>query len=67
MAVYLDEKEEESRREELKEYEQKIAEQINEDRLNAKARRKKQDKVFQKILLTTALAIIVAMVITWAR
>ena len=67
MAVYLNENEENLRNEELKKYDEEIQRQIDEDNVNARARRKKQDKVFQKFLLTAILVVIILMVITWAR
>ncbi len=67
MAVYLNENEENLRNEELKKYDEEIQRQIDEYNVNARARRKKQDKAFQKFLLTALLVVIVFLVITWAR
>ena len=67
MAVYLNENEENLRNEELRKYDEEVQRQIDEENVNAKARRKKQDKLFQKFLLLVLIAFIVFMVVTWAR
>ncbi|MCR5331146.1 MAG: hypothetical protein K6E62_08155 [Lachnospiraceae bacterium] len=67
MAVYLNEKEEEQRLKELEEYSRETQAKIEEDRINGKARRKKQDKIFQKIVLIVFAAVLIMLIISWAR
>ena len=67
MAVYLDENEEQKRMKELEEYSRETQAKIEEDRINGKARRNKQDKIFQKIVLLVFAIILVMLVISWAR
>ena len=67
MAVYLNEKEEEQRLKELEEYSRETQAKIEEDRINGKARRKKQDKIFQKIVLVVFAAVLIMLIISWAR
>ena len=67
MSVYLNENEEMIRNEEIKKYDEEVQRQIDEANINAKARRKKQDKAFQKFLWIAALAVVILLVITWAR
>lgn len=67
MAVYLNEKEEEQRLKELEEYSRETQAKIEEERINGKARRKKQDKIFQKIVLVVFAAVLIMLIISWAR
>ena len=67
MAVYLNENEEKKRLEELEEYSREKQAQIDEDRINGKAKRNKQDKIFQKIVLLVFAIILVMLVISWVR
>ena len=67
MAVYLNENEEKKRLEELEEYSREKQAKIDEDRINGKAKRNKQDKIFQKIVLLVFVVILVMLVISWAR
>ena len=67
MAVYLDEKEEERRRQELEEFSRERQEAIDTERTNSKDRRMKQDRIIQKILFLTAAAVLIYLVVVWAR
>lgn len=67
MAVYLDEKEEARRNEELEEYSRAKQEEIDIDRVNSREKRLKQDKIFQKILFLTFAAVLIFLVISWWR
>ena len=67
MSVYLDEKEEKSLKEELEAYDRERQDAIDEERVNAKARRQKQDKLFRKVLFTAFAIVLVMLVISWAR
>ena len=66
MAVYLDETEEARRRAELEEFDRERQEKIEEARINGKAKRKRQDKIFQKLLILVIVAVVVYLVIDWA-
>ncbi|MCR5418691.1 MAG: hypothetical protein K6E84_07230 [Lachnospiraceae bacterium] len=67
MAVYLDEKEEAKRNEELEEYSRAKQEEIDIERVNSREKRLKQDKIFQKILFLTFAAVLIFLVISWWR
>ncbi|MCR5325114.1 MAG: hypothetical protein K6E85_17800 [Lachnospiraceae bacterium] len=67
MAVYLDKNEEEKRWEEAKEYADKREAEIEEARINGKARRQKQDKLFQKGVILVFAIVLILLVISWAR
>jgi len=67
MAVYLDENEEAKRRSELEEYDREVQADIDEANINARARRKHQDKIFQRGLITAFVIVIAVLVIIWAR
>ena len=67
MAVYLNEDEEQKRWEEAKAYAEQRQAQIDEERVNGRAKRQKQDKVFQKIVITVFAIILIVLVISWAR
>ena len=67
MAVYLDEKEEAKRREELEEYDRTVQESIDTEKINARAKRMKQDRIFQKLLFLTFAAVLIFLVISWWR
>ncbi|MCR5684196.1 MAG: hypothetical protein K6G81_02080 [Lachnospiraceae bacterium] len=67
MAVYLDENEESKRRSELEQYDREIQAGIDESNVNARARRKQQDKLFQKGLITMFVIVFIVLAIMWAR
>ena len=67
MSVYLDEKEEKNLKEELEAYDRERQDAIDEESVNAKARRQKQDKLFREVLFTAFAIVLVMLVISWAR
>lgn len=67
MATYLNDDEEQKRWEEAKKYADEREAEIEEDRVNGKARRQKQDKLFQKVILTAFAIVLILLVISWAR
>lgn len=67
MATYLNDDEEQKRWEEAKKYADEREVEIEEDRVNGKARRQKQDKLFQKVILTAFAIVLILLVISWAR
>ena len=67
MAAYLNDDEEQRRWEEAKKYADEREAQIEIDRVNGKARRQKQDKLFQKVILTAFAIVLILLVISWAR
>ena len=67
MATYLNDDEEQKRWEEAKKYADEREAEIEEDRVNGKARRQKQDKLFQKVILIAFAIVLILLVISWAR
>ena len=67
MAVYLDDNEEAKRRSEIEEYDRETRAKIEEENTNAKARRKKQDKLFQRGLIAAFAIVFAVLAILWAR
>lgn len=65
MAVYLDEKEEQKRREELEQYSAQTQEKIDTDNINAKARRNSSDKKFRTYFFGMIIVVLLIVTIRW--
>ena len=67
MAVYLSENDEAKKNQEIEDFKREREAEIEEARINGKARRVRQDKFFQKCLMIVILIILIMLVISWAR
>ncbi|MBO4414414.1 MAG: hypothetical protein J5824_00360 [Lachnospiraceae bacterium] len=67
MAEFLNSDEEQRRWEEAKRYADERQAQIDEERTNGKAKRQKQDKIFQKGVMLVFAIVLILLVISWAR
>ena len=67
MAEFLNSDEEQRRWDEAKRYADERQAQIDEERTNGKAKRQKQDKIFQKGVMLVFAIVLILLVISWAR
>ncbi len=67
MAEFLNSDEEQRRWEEARQYADERQAQIEEERINGKAKRQKQDKLFQKAVILVFAVVLILLVISWAR
>ena len=67
MAEFINKDEEQRRWEEAKKYADERQAQIDEERVNGRAKRQRQDKLFQKAVLFVFAVVLILLVISWAR